>query len=266
MTAHFSEERLAVFTLAQRPELRAGAFSAEFAAAVPEFMRYDQTAALYYGRGNLDRYLDFALVAVDRDQPDRVVARAMSVPFHFGDGSAERAELPDGGWDEVIRWAYQDHLAARKSNAVGALEIIVLPPYRGRGVSQSMLAAMRDNTRAHGFADLYAPVRPSDKHREPLTPFAEYVARQRPDGLPHDSWLRVHVRAGGAIVKAAPCSMVIAGTLAEWSRWTGLRFVTSGDVLVPGALSPIHVSREEDHAVYIEPNIWIHHRLTAPAP
>jgi len=36
----------------------------------------------------------------------------------------------------------------------------------------------------------------------------------------------------------------------------------SGAVVVPGALSPIHVSREQDHAVYIEPNVWVHHRLT----
>jgi hypothetical protein len=35
----------------------------------------------------------------------------------------------------------------------------------------------------------------------------------------------------------------------------------SGDVEVPGALSPVHVCLEQDHAVYVEPNVWIHHRL-----
>jgi hypothetical protein len=30
---------------------------------------------------------------------------------------------------------------------------------------------------------------------------------------------------------------------------------------VPGALCPIHVSLEQDHAVYVEPNIWLHHRV-----
>jgi hypothetical protein len=30
---------------------------------------------------------------------------------------------------------------------------------------------------------------------------------------------------------------------------------------VPGALRPIHVSLEQDHAVYVEPNIWLHHRV-----
>src|ERR1700719_4742216 len=156
--------RLAVLPLSQRPELRAQAFSAEFAAGVPEFMRYDPTAALYYGRAHLDRYLDFVLVAVDRDDPGRVVARAVGVPFAFGDPALGRAELPDQGWDAVIRWAHADWVAGRAPNAVSALEIMVLPPYRGRGVSQLMLRAMRDNTGARGFADLYAPVRPTEKH------------------------------------------------------------------------------------------------------
>jgi hypothetical protein len=93
------------------------------------------------------------------------------------------------------------------------------------------------------------------------TPFADYVARQREDGLPYDSWVRTHVRAGAQIVKIAPRSMVIAGTIAEWRRWTGLGFTGSGPTIVPGALSPVHVSPEQDHAVYVEPNLWVHHRL-----
>jgi GNAT superfamily N-acetyltransferase len=261
MKASFPPERLAVATLAERPVLRAQLFSAEFAAAVPEFLHHDPTAELYYADGALDRYLDFALAAVDRDEPDRVIARAFSVPFAFRDGSAERAELPAGGWDAVIGWADRDWRAGRRPNAVSALEIMVLPPYRGRGLAQSMLAALRANTRARGFADLYAPLRPSDKHQEPRVRFADYVARTRDDGLPHDSWLRVHLRANAHIVKIAPYSMVIAGSLAEWSGWTGMKFARSANVIVPGALSLVHVSREHDHAVYVEPNLWVHYRV-----
>jgi GNAT superfamily N-acetyltransferase len=257
----FPPDRLAVCTLAERPELRAQLFSAEFAASVPEFLRHDPTASLYYADGALDRYLDSALAAVDRDQPDRVIARACSVPFAFRDGTAGRNELPLGGWDAVIRWADADWRAGRRPTAVSALEIIVLPPYRGRGISQLMLEAMIANMWARGFGDLYAPLRPSDKHKEPHVPFADYVARTRGDGLPHDSWLRAHVRAGGRIVRIAPYSMVIAGSLAEWSGWTGMNFVSSGDIVVPGALAPVHVSREHDHAVYVEPNLWVHHRV-----
>jgi hypothetical protein len=55
--------------------------------------------------------------------------------------------------------------------------------------------------------------------------------------------------------------MVIAGTLAEWNAWTGLPFGQSGPAVVPGALSAIHVSLEQDHAVYVEPNLWVRHPL-----
>jgi GNAT superfamily N-acetyltransferase len=252
---------IAVATFSQRPDLLEKVFGPEIQSAVPEFMRHDPAAALYYGTGQLDRYREFGLVAVDPAEPDRPVARAFSVPFAFRDGTKGREELPDGGWDAVIRWADQDRRAGSPATAVSALEIMVAPRLQRRGISRLMLAALRGNAKRLGFTDLYAPLRPTDKHGEPLTPFADYVARQREDGLPYDSWVRTHVRAGAQIVKIAPYSMVVAGTIAEWRRWTGLAFTTSGSAIVPGALSSVHVSLEQDHAVYIEPNLWVHHRL-----
>ena len=194
----FPAERIAVSTLAERPELRAQLFSAEFAAALPEFMRHDPHAALYFGTKALDRYLDFALAAVDRDAPERVIARGFSVPFAFRDGTPGRNELPLGGWDAVIRWADEDWRAGRRPTAVSALEIVVLPPYRARGVSRLMLEAMIANMWTRGFGDLYAPLRPSDKHMEPLVPFADYVARTRGDGLMIPGCARMSAPAAGS--------------------------------------------------------------------
>ncbi len=252
---------LVVATFAERPDLLAKVFEPEIQSAVPEFMRHDPAGDLYYGNGELGRYLDYGLVAVDPAEPDRPVARAFSVPFAFPDSGRGREMLPDGGWDQVIRWAYRDRLAGVRATAVSALEIMVAPRLQRRGVSRAMLAALRDNARRLGFTDLYAPLRPTDKHREPLTPFAGYVARRREDDLPYDSWVRTHLRLGARIIKVAPCSMVIAGTLSEWREWTELRFARSGPALVPGALSPIHVSLDQDHAVYVEPNLWVRHPL-----
>lgn len=260
-TRTFPADRLAVTTLGERPELRAQLFSAEFQAGWPEFALHDPIGGLYYGSAALDRYVDFVLAAVDRDAPERAIARACSVPFAYRDGTPGRNELPDDGWDAVIRWADADWRAGRRATVVSALEIIVLPPYRGRGIAALMLSEMMTNTWMRGFGDLYAPLRPSDKHREPMVPFADYIARTRDDGLPYDAWLRTHVRAGARIIKIAPRSMVFAGTIAEWSQWTGMQFTCSGDFLVPGALSPVHVSLEQNHAVYVEPNLWVHHRV-----
>jgi GNAT superfamily N-acetyltransferase len=257
----FPAERLTVATFAERPDLLPKVFGPEIQSAVPEFMRHDPVGVLYYGDGHLEHYGEFGLVAFDPAMPEQPRARAFSVPFAFGDGTPGRDELPDGGWDEVIRWGHLDRVAGRRPNAVSALEIMVAPRLQQRGISRLMLGAMRGNARRLGFADLYAPLRPTGKALEPLTPFADYVARRRPDGLPSDPWLRTHIRAGAEIVRIAPRSMTVAGTLREWRQWTGLALDRSGEALVPGALCPIHVSLEQDHAVYVEPNIWLHHRV-----
>jgi hypothetical protein len=54
---------------AERPDLPAKVFEPEIQSAVPELMRHDPTAALYYGDGHLGRYLDYGLVAVDPAEP-----------------------------------------------------------------------------------------------------------------------------------------------------------------------------------------------------
>lgn len=93
----------------------------------------------------------------------------------------------------------------------------------------------------------------------------EYVRRAGSDGLPADPWLRTHVRIGGRLVRLCPLSMTIAGTLADWREWTGLPLATSGLLDIPGALVPVHVSVEQDHAVYVEPNVWMHHQVRSAA-
>jgi hypothetical protein len=94
---------------------------------------------------------------------------------------------------------------------------------------------------------------------------AGYITSTRPDGLPVDAWLRVHVRAGATIIGVAPASMTMAGSLAEWRQWTGLPFDTTDRVVVPGALTPVICDVEHDYAVYVEPNVWVRHDLSRPA-
>ena len=55
--------------------------------------------------------------------------------------------------------------------------------------------------------------------------------------------------------------MTIAGTVADWERWAGMSFPDSGDYVVPGALTLVSIDREADLGVYVEPNVWMLHRL-----
>ena len=182
------------------------------------------------------------------------------MPFAMG-SDIGRDQLPDDGWDGVIRWAWLDEIAGREPTHVSALEVTIRPDLQGTGLASEMLEAKRRNAMRLGFSDLVAPVRPNGKHLEPRTPMSEYAYRTRADGLPVDPWLRLHVRAGASISGVCPRAMTISGTLAEWRSWTDLAFDTSGDVEVPFALNPVHVSVEHDHAVYVEPGVWVHHHL-----
>jgi hypothetical protein len=55
--------------------------------------------------------------------------------------------------------------------------------------------------------------------------------------------------------------MTIVGTIADWSHWTGMPFERSGEVTIAGALAPVTISLERDQAVYVEPNVWVRHKL-----
>ncbi|MFG1941778.1 N-acetyltransferase [Nonomuraea sp. NPDC048826] len=245
---------LRITTLAERPEFAASLWDMDN--AWPEFMMKDPLADFFYTIADTV-YPEYVLVADDDAEPGRLAARGCMMPFTMkGD------ELPDDGWDGVIRRGWLARERGERPDRVSALEITVRRDLLGQGVSPLMVAAMRDNAARLGFAELVAPVRPSWKHEEPYTPMPEYVARTRyDDELPYDPWLRVHVRAGGEIVKVAPRSMTIAGTLAEWRAWTGLPFDKPGPVEVAGALTPVLVEPWHDFAVYVEPNVWVRHPL-----
>jgi GNAT superfamily N-acetyltransferase len=240
---------MTVCTLADRPDL-AGALL-DLPTSWPAFMLEDPTASLI----NLlpARFPELQLALLDGDL---VIGKGHAVPFHW---PRPLTALPDTGWDWVIVRAVWDQ---RPPTAVSALEISIDPAHQGAGLSRLMVEAMAGATRRLGLTDLVAPVRPSRKAAEPDTPMAEYAVRRRPDGLPADPWLRVHARLGATILRVCPVSMTIPGTLAQWRAWTDLPFDTPGPVRVPGALVPVQVSVDHDQAVYVEPNVWMHHRLS----
>ncbi|BCB82360.1 hypothetical protein GCM10022251_47820 [Phytohabitans flavus] len=246
---------LQIATVAERPEW--GQMLGQLDGLWPEFMSHDPTGGLYFGY-HLTAYPEYVLIAVDpaTGQP---AAKAHSVPITWEDDPADG--MPDGGWDWVIRTSAYDRLSGNTPTIVSAIEIFIRPDLRGGGLSGRMLEAMRANAARLGFSDLVAPVRPSGKHRHPDVPIEEYVTWIRDDGLPYDPWLRVHVRAGGQIINVAHSSMVIPGQLARWRQWTGLPFDKTGPVRVPEALNPVHCDVDQDIAVYVEPNVWVHHRI-----
>lgn len=240
-------------TLTERPELDA-LVDAHHAGMWEPFMNESEVANRMFPRAHVD-WPDHQLVLLDAG--GGVVATSNAMPLAW-DG--RDTDLP-AGWDEQVLRSAADVDSGRAATTLGAMLIVVGRHLRGGGLSGVMLQAMQAAGRAAGYRAVIACVRPTDKHRFPLIPIERYATWMRDDGLPFDPWIRLHVRLGGRIVLAAPRSMEIHGSIAEWETWTGLSFPGSGDYILPTATSPVRIDRERDEGVYFDQNVWVVHDL-----
>jgi hypothetical protein len=236
-------------TAAERPDLREQL--SELVEAWPRFMLEDPVAErcfplLYERFPTLQHFL------VDPGT-DELVAEVNCVPV-----AVDVDDLPDRGWDDVLE---RGTTADEEPTAVSAIQVLLRPGRQGSGLSALCLERMREAVAEHGFDTLVAPVRPSWKARYPLVPIDRYISWTTPEGLPLDPWLRVHARLGATVVRPCPESMTIPGSVADWESWTGMAFPESGDYVVPGALELVSVDRQADTGLYVEPNVWMHHRI-----
>lgn len=224
-------------------------------ASWPTFLRHDPMSARY-GRAIYDVFPAHQIAAVDPSAG--VVAIGNGVPVSWEE---DADALPDEGWDWAIERAFDDIRRGRRPTVVCALSISVAADRRGEGLGAAVLEAFRNAARSGGFGSVVAPVRPSLKTEEPSMPMAEYVERRDGEGSHADPWVRAHERVGGQIVRICPRSMLVAGSVADWSMWTGLSFPESGEYPVEGGLVPARIDLDADRGSYVEPNVWMVHPL-----
>lgn len=225
-------------------------------AAWPEFMLHDAVAAENWHE-LLDRFPDYQLALYDVEN-ERVAAMGNSFPLRWEDALEH---LPEGGWDWAFVEAVNSHKQNVSPNMQCAIQVAIRAEYQGQGLSTRLLQALHGIGEAKDFKHLIVPVRPNEKSKYPLINIDEYITWKTENGLPFDAWLRVHTRLGGKIIKVCHESKVIRGTLTEWEEWTDLKFPQSGQYVIPGALNPIEMNVEEDEGIYIEPNVWMAHRI-----
>ena len=218
----------------------------------PEYNQHGAVLSRYWPRLP-EQFADWQFTLYD-DDTGQVLAEGHSLPCPW-DGTDEG--LPQG-IDEAVVAAFA---SGRPPGAVCALAAEVAPSARVRGLSAAVLQHMRELAAAHGLPAVFAPVRPSWKERYPLTPIEEYVTWRREDGTLFDPWMRVHERLGARLVRVAPRSLEIVGSVADWEGWTQMAFPASGTYVFPRGLATVEIDRDADTGTYWEPNVWFVHTV-----
>ena len=242
---------LTTITLAERPDLRDKGVDPEL--VWPEYNLHGDVLNEWWHL-LADELPEYQFALYD-DAADEVVAEGHTAPLWW-DG--DDATLPDG-IDAALLEAFRRRRAGEPVNTLCALAAEVPPTNRSRGLAVEILGAMTGVARRAGLRRLVAPVRPSGKHRYPLTPIERYVAWRRDDGQLLDPWMRVHERLGARVAAPLPRSLRITGSVAEWEEWTGMVFPDSGDYVFPEGLDVLHVDRARGVGEYWEPNVWMVH-------
>lgn len=238
-----------IVTTASRPDLHVQ-FETAFRGSWPEFIFHDAIAHQF----TLAVQETFARYDVTVVQGEHVVAGGWGIVLAW-DGTTQH--LP-GGYDDALMRAFSS-LEAGAPNTLSVMAAAVHPEYRSQGLSSLVLEELKRRALDDGISFVIAPVRPTLKCRYPLTPMSDFAQWRRADGQHIDPWIRLHERLGAVILRPANASMVITGSVAEWESWTGMLFPQSGPHVVPDALDLVVIDRENDHGVYIEPNLWMRH-------
>lgn len=240
-----------VVTSAERHDLDEEARAA-FRRTWPEFIFHDPVSAQYMDRvRGYFPYYDLMLL----DQ-GRVVAGAWAVPLRW---NGQVNGLPDRGYDGALTSSVTGHENGRPADTLCIMAAAVRADRQRTGLAGQALTALRERAAGTGLRRVIAPVRPALKSRYPITPMDRFARWMREDGLHIDPWIRTHQRLGATILAPAPKSMTITATVAEWEQWTSMTFPDSARYVVPDALDPLDIDREQDQGTYQETNLWMQH-------
>jgi GNAT superfamily N-acetyltransferase len=220
----------------------------------PEFIQHDKVVNKYWS-GLYDDFLGFQFALME---DDKLLGIGNSIPLHW---NQPLSDLPDGGLDWALEKANVDFRMNLDHNILVGVQILIDPGFQNQGLSYQMLDIMKGIATKTGLTSIALPVRPSLKSKYPLIQMEDYINWKNKEGLPFDPWIRVHIKAGGKIIKTCNKSMEISGTIKEWEKWTNTQFQTSGDYIIDKALVPIRVNVEKNVGNYIEPNVWIVHTV-----
>lgn len=239
-----------IITTSDRPDLEEQGKTA-LLTGWPEFVLHDQVSVDLIGRaGEYFPQFDVRLLS-----GGEVVAGGWAVALRWK-GAADN--LPEG-YDGALISAIADHENGVRPDTLCAMAVAVRHDRRGAGLGGQVLSALRTRGVLAGLDRMIAPVRPALKSRYPLAAMTDFARWARGDGTHIDPWIRTHQRLGATILRPAPRSMVVTGTIAEWQDWAGMAFPETGRYVVPGALDLVAIDTGRDQGSYAETNLWMRH-------
>ncbi|HSK24020.1 MAG TPA: hypothetical protein VK906_12625 [Egicoccus sp.] len=203
-------------------------------------------------RGHLDASApESQFVGLDAEGAPLVVVRAVALRWN-----GTTSDAPAGGAGDVVE-AGETAASADGADTLAVLDVRVRADRRGQGIGRRVLGELPGLAAAAGLDRLLLLVRPHAKQHHPLVPFARYVAATDASGRPLDGWLAAAWDAGLHPVLAVDRSLRARAPLADFARWYGRAFPTSGPYLLPGAIKPAVVELERAEGRYREPHLWM---------
>ncbi len=220
--------------------------------AWPAFISADKTVAAVWDRVRTE-FAHLELAALDGSA---LVATGWAAPVRW---NGTCADLPAGFTGTLVRAL--DNLDANATpNTLVICAAQIHPGLQRTGLAAQILNAFIDLSPGYGLDSVIVPLRPTLKHRYPLTPISAYTGWTRHDGQPLDPWLRTHLRMRATVLCPIEVSQTMTGTVDEWQTWTGLALPESGTYVIDGGLATLTINTEKDQGIYQEPGIWVRHR------
>jgi hypothetical protein len=193
---------------------------------------------------------EYQIFLLDEDQ---LLGFMNAIPLFW---NSPMIELPNEGWDWMLKKGVIDFENKVEPNTLGGLQIIVTKENLGKGYSKMLISEAKQFVNEIGFENFIIPIRPTFKSLFPNMEMEEYINLKVGEKI-YDPWIRTHLKGGAKIINVCSKAMFIDGDINFWEGLINHKIKESGSYIIDGALNPVNIDIKSNHGTYYEDNIWI---------
>ncbi|SEK28817.1 hypothetical protein SAMN04487910_0169 [Aquimarina amphilecti] len=218
--------------------------------AFPEIILRSQVTKKYWS--SLESYFPQTQIFLVNGNSD-LLGFMNTIPIFW---DQKLSDLPNNGWDWLLKKGVEDFEDKMKPNVLGGLQIIVTKKYQGNGYSKLLISKGKQVVESLGLEKLIIPIRPILKHNHPKIRMKDYIDLKKNNEI-YDPWIRTHLESGAKIIKVCENSMNVRGDINFWEELLDKKIIQSGNYEIDGALNLVSIDVVDDSGEYREENIWI---------